>query len=98
MEAQRERGVERRLRTLLVGDGGYERVYGGEAVVADGAVVGRVRSAAYGFTVAPDARDRVSAAALAPGRPLAVEALGERVPAELAPDVLYDPANTRVRA
>jgi len=29
VEAQRERGIERRLRTLLVGEGAYECVYGG---------------------------------------------------------------------
>ena len=30
---------------------GYLAIYGGEAVLADGEVVGRLRSAAYGFTV-----------------------------------------------
>jgi glycine cleavage system aminomethyltransferase T len=50
--AQRARGVERRLRTLLVGDGGvYIPIYGGEAVLDGSEVVGRVRSCAYGFTV-----------------------------------------------
>ena len=51
VEARRARGLERRLRTLLVGDGAQECVYGGEAVISEGAVVGRVRSAAYGYTV-----------------------------------------------
>ena len=35
---------------------------------------------------------------LAPELPLAVEALGARVAAELGADVLYDPDNLRVRA
>ena len=42
----------RRLRTLLVGGDEYVPVYGGEAVRAGGEVVGRLRSAGYGFTVA----------------------------------------------
>ena len=37
--------------TLLVGGSEYRTVYGGEAVHHDGAVVGRLRSASYGFTV-----------------------------------------------
>src|SRR5881296_1330124 len=44
-------GVMRRLRTLLIGDHDYVTVYGGEAVYADGTIVGRIRSCAYGFTV-----------------------------------------------
>ena len=40
-----------RLRTLVVGGEDYLTLYGGEAVHRDGAVIGRVRSAAYGFTV-----------------------------------------------
>ena len=46
-----DRNPPTRLRTLLVGGEEYLTLYGGEAVHADGAVVGRVRSAAYGFTV-----------------------------------------------
>jgi glycine cleavage system aminomethyltransferase T/glycine/D-amino acid oxidase-like deaminating enzyme len=98
VEAQRARGVERRLRTLLVGSGAYERVYGGEAVLAGGAVVGRVRSAAYGFSVRRMLATVYLPQDLAHDLPLTVEALGERVPAELGPDVLYDPGNARVRA
>src|SRR5438034_465130 len=41
-------GVMRRLRTLLIGDHDYVTVYGGEAVYADGTIVGRLRSCAYG--------------------------------------------------
>jgi 4-methylaminobutanoate oxidase (formaldehyde-forming) len=48
--AARESGIKRRLRTLAVGGDEYLPIYGGEAVHADGKVVGRVRSCAYGFT------------------------------------------------
>ena len=47
-----DRAPAPRLRTLLVGDEDYLTIYGGEAVQRnDGEVIGRVRSAAYGFTV-----------------------------------------------
>jgi glycine cleavage system aminomethyltransferase T/glycine/D-amino acid oxidase-like deaminating enzyme len=98
VEAQRARGAKRRLRTLLVGSGAYERVYGGEAVLAGATVVGRVRSAAYGFTVRRMLATAYLPLDLAPGLALAVEALGERVAAELGADVLYDPGNLRIRA
>ena len=98
VEAQRARGSERRLRTLLVGRGAYERVYGGEAVLAGDAVVGRVRSAAYGFAVGRMIANAYVPRELAPDTPLTVEALGAQVPAEVAADVLYDPEHARVRS
>jgi len=97
LRAARERGPRRRLRTLLVGDG-YLRLYGGEAVLAGGEVVGRVRSCAYGYTVGR----MVALATLPPDLDadarLSVEVLGEPVGAELGADVLYDPENRRIRA
>jgi glycine cleavage system aminomethyltransferase T len=98
VEAQRERGIERRLRTLLVGGGAQELVYGGEAVLAGETVVGRVRSAAYGYTVGRTIASAYLPLTLALHAPLAVEALGRRVPATIADDVLYDPQNARVRS
>ena len=64
--------------------GAYELVYGGEAVLAGGAVVGRVRSAAYGYTVGQMIASAYLPRELAPDTPLAVEALGAQVPAEIA--------------
>ncbi len=85
---ERRRDVSRpRLRTLLVGDAGYLTVYGGEAVLANGEIAGRVRSCAYGYTVGRT----VALAYLPPAADtseLAVEVFGTPVPAELAPDVL----------
>src|SRR5260370_37849375 len=43
--------VSRRLRTLAVGGEEYVPIYGGEAGLSEGRVLGRLRSAAYGFTV-----------------------------------------------
>jgi 4-methylaminobutanoate oxidase (formaldehyde-forming) len=92
------REPERRLRTLLVGNERYETIYGGEAIHADGVVVGRVRSAGYGFTVRRNIALGYVPVELAEGAELGIEVFGELVPAEVAPDTLYDPENERVRA
>ena len=44
-------GPARRLRTVLIGGGDWAPIYGGEAVRINGEVVGRLRSAAFGYTV-----------------------------------------------
>ena len=77
-----------RVRTVVLDGDAYRCVYGGEAVRIDGAVVGRVRSAAYGFTVG-----RMIALAsvppdLEPGARVTVDVLGEPAAAEVAPDTL----------
>ena len=89
---------ESRLRTLLVGGEDYLTIYGGEAVHADGAVIGRVRSCAYGFTVQRNVALAKLPAALERGASVEVEVFGRLVPAELADDVLYDPDNSRIYA
>jgi 4-methylaminobutanoate oxidase (formaldehyde-forming) len=96
--ALERRAPERRLRTLLVGNERYETVYGGEAIHADGAVVGRVRSAGYGFTVGRNIALGYVPAQLGEGAEVGIEVFGELVPAEIARDTLYDPDNERVRA
>src|SRR5581483_2198428 len=88
--AQLERSPERRLRTLVVGGEEYETIYGGE-------VIGRVRSAAYGFTVRRNVALAMLPAGLAEGARVEVDVLGELVPALVAPDALYDPQNVRVK-
>ena len=85
-------GVEReptlRLRTLLVGGSDYVTVYGGEAVYVGGKVVGRVRSAAYGFTVERNVALAKIPASLPEGSDLEVDVMGERIPAVVAADRL----------
>src|SRR5205823_9124952 len=87
-----------RLRTLLVGGEEYVTVYGGEAGYVEDAVVGRVRSAAYGFTVGRNIALAKLPADLELGTALELDVLGERVPAVVAADVLYDPTHGRARA
>jgi 4-methylaminobutanoate oxidase (formaldehyde-forming) len=73
-------------------------VYGGEAVLAGGEVVGRLRSAGYGFTVARTIGLAYLPAEAEIGAPLELEALGERVEAVVAGDALVDPENERILA
>jgi glycine/D-amino acid oxidase-like deaminating enzyme/glycine cleavage system aminomethyltransferase T len=73
------------LRTLLVGGEQYLTVYGGEAVYRDGEVAGRIRSAAYGFTVRRNIALAKLPAGLGEGTNVEVDVMGELVPAVVAP-------------
>jgi len=87
----------RRLRTLTSRDEGYLTLYGGEAVRADGRVVGRVRSCAYGYTVGRMVALATLPSELPAGTELTFDVFGEPAPALIAPDVLYDPEGRRTR-
>jgi glycine cleavage system T protein len=97
----RAEGVPRKLATVTLDAATPDHVvlYGGEAVHLDGAVIGRLRSGGYGYTVGrhiglvylPRERARV-------GTPLEIEVLGERWPGAVAADVLYDPRGVRARS
>ena len=91
-------GVTRRLATVTIDPAAT--IYGGEAVWRDGRVLGRLRSGGYGYTVGRNVGFVYVPAELAQavGTPLEVEVFGERVSAEVAPDVLYDPQGARIRA
>ena len=93
-------GVQRKLCTITLAAPLPEDadLYGGEAVYAEGRVAGRLRSGGWGYTVARHIGLVYLPAALAsPGTSLEVEAFGTRVAAAVVPDVLYDPAGTRLR-
>ncbi len=62
----------------------------------DGEPIGRVRSAAYGFTVRRNVALARLPAELSEGAGVDVDVLGELVPAVVAPDALYDPQNERI--
>ena len=78
-------------------DDAWRPIYGGEAVRADGRLVGRLRSVAYGpcvnRTIATVYRDADAAAEAA----LTVDVFDDRVPAVVAPDVPWDPKGERMR-
>ncbi|MEK6589026.1 MAG: FAD-dependent oxidoreductase, partial [Chloroflexota bacterium] len=91
-------GLQRKLSALTM-DGAASVLYGGEAVYADGRLVGRVRSGGYGYTIDKNIGYVYLPLELAEvGRRLEVELFGERFPAEVAPDVLYDPKGERIRS
>jgi 4-methylaminobutanoate oxidase (formaldehyde-forming) len=72
------------LRTLLVGGEDYLTLYGGEAVHRGGEVIGRVRSAAYGFTVKRNVALATIPSDLTEGHEVEVDVMGTLVPAILA--------------
>jgi glycine cleavage system aminomethyltransferase T len=91
-------GSDRRLRTLVIGGRDYEPIYGGEAVRLGGAVVGRLRSVAYGPTV-----ERTIGYAYLPSTAqerteLEIDVFDRRVGAVIGPDVLVDARGERMRA
>ncbi|PYN75106.1 MAG: hypothetical protein DMD96_28970 [Candidatus Rokuibacteriota bacterium] len=93
-------GVQRKLCTITLTEPlpDDRDLYGGEAVYADGRVVGRLRSAGWGYTVAKHIGFVYLPTALtAVGTPLEAEIFGARFAAEVAPDVLYDPGGARLR-
>jgi len=93
-------GLQRKLCTITVTTplSDDTDLYGGEAVSAGGQVVGRLRSAGWGYTVAKHiGLVYLPPALAATGTPLEVEAFGARFAAEVAADVLYDPTGARLR-
>jgi 4-methylaminobutanoate oxidase (formaldehyde-forming) len=93
----KEQGIRRRLCTLTI-ETMPGLIYGGEAVYANGAVVGRIRSGGYGYTVGKNIGLAYLPIELAKVETaLEVEIFGERAPAVVAPDVLYDPGHKRLK-
>jgi 4-methylaminobutanoate oxidase (formaldehyde-forming) len=90
-------GLARKLVPLTL-DGTACVLYGGEAVIAEGRVVSRVRSGGYGHTIGQAIALAYLPAALAqPGTRVAVESFGRLLPAEVREAPLYDPRGERVR-
>jgi glycine cleavage system aminomethyltransferase T len=93
----RERGVQRRLRCLVLDDPGVVLV-GKEPILDGDQVVGYVTSAAYGASVGQSiAYGYLPVAQGEVGTALSVYAEGERHNAAVAPEPLFDPRNARLR-
>ncbi len=91
-------GPDRQLATVVIGaDEAYHPVYGGEAVRAEGEVVGRLRSVAYGPTLSRTIGYVYRGPHLSEGARLTVDVFDEQVPATITPDVLWDPDGVRMR-
>jgi glycine cleavage system T protein len=94
-------GVQRKLCTLTLAAPlpRDSDLYGGEAVYAGDRLVGRLRSAGWGYTVGKHIGLLYLPPALTGvGTSLEVDAFGVRYAADVVPDVLYDPAGARLRA
>ena len=76
-------GLKTRLMALVMDAGG--NLYGGESVRADGRMIGRIRSAGYGYTIGKDVGlVYLPPAPAAAGTEVEVEVLGERIQARVA--------------
>jgi glycine cleavage system aminomethyltransferase T/glycine/D-amino acid oxidase-like deaminating enzyme len=95
--AEEPEGPTRRLRTVLVGGDDWAPIYGGEAVRIDGEVVGRIRSAAFGYTVGRNVGTTYLPAGVQEGAAIEVDVFADRMPGTVAADVLVDPAGDRMR-
>ncbi len=96
LERRRERGLQRRLRCLVLDDPRAVTL-GSEPLRIDGAVVGRVTTGGYGFAV-----DRSIAYGYLPvaadvGARVDVEVFGEWVGAEVVAESPWDPRGERIR-
>jgi glycine cleavage system T protein len=95
---QRDQGLRRKLVPLVL-DGEACVLWGGEAVVADGQVVGRVRSGGYGHTIGSNvALAYLPMRLTAAGTAVTVESFDRLVPAEVRSRPLWDPSGARVRS
>jgi glycine cleavage system aminomethyltransferase T len=95
---QRDQGLRRKLVPLVL-DGEACVLWGGEAVVADGQVVGRVRSGGYGHTIGSNvALAYLPMRLTAAGTAVTVESFDRLVPAEVRSAPLWDPSGARVRS
>jgi 4-methylaminobutanoate oxidase (formaldehyde-forming) len=90
-------GPARRLRTVAVGGNDWAPVYGGEAVRIDGIVVGRLRSAAFGYTVGRTVGTTYLPSNVREGAAVEIDVFGDRLAGEVAGDVLVDPSGSRMR-
>lgn len=100
LQARKDAGRSRALAWVALDDAGHV-VLGKEPVRSAGsdAVVGYGRSAAYGYNVGRCLTSVMLPVGLAaPGTALTIEWFGERLPATVVKDPIWDPAGERIRA
>jgi dimethylglycine oxidase len=97
--ARRKQAGRSRALAWVALDDPVHVVLGKEPVRSGDAVVGYVRSAAYGYCVGRHLTSAMLPVELAvAGTPLTVEWFGERLPASVVRDPVWDPTGARIRA
>ncbi|SEF12867.1 Glycine cleavage system T protein (aminomethyltransferase) [Streptomyces sp. 2112.3] len=97
LQGRSEETVARKL-TCLTLDDPEAIVLGKEPVHVDGSPAGYITSAAYGYTLGRGiAYAWLPAAAAVPGTPVHIEYFGEKIPATVAREPLFDPQMARIR-
>jgi 4-methylaminobutanoate oxidase (formaldehyde-forming) len=96
LQAAREQGLTRRLRAIVLADPAQVAL-GAEPVRVDGAIVGRVTSAGYGYTVGASIAYAYLPVDAKPGTAVEIDLFGRWVPGEVVTEPLFDPQGTRVR-
>lgn len=95
----RSEATARRLLTCLTLDRPTDVVMGKEPIRVDGEAVGYVTSAAFGYTVGRSiAYGWLPAERAGVGRTVEIESFGERLPATVAAEPLFDPEMSRLRS
>ncbi|MBI4933969.1 MAG: FAD-dependent oxidoreductase [Actinobacteria bacterium] len=94
--AQREAGIERKLCTFTLESMAYP--VSGEAIIADGQVVGFTTSANFGHTVGKPVAYGYLPVGLLDRTEFTIEVYGEAIPAIRHDRPLYDPTSAKLRA
>ncbi|MCW2990931.1 MAG: FAD-dependent oxidoreductase, partial [Solirubrobacterales bacterium] len=95
--ALEDRAVERRLRCLVLDDP-RSVALGNEPVRIDGAIVGRVTSGGFGYSVGRSIAYAYVPAHVEEGAAVEVDVFGEWVSGSVAAEPLFDPAGDRLRS
>jgi len=103
LAAEKKSGSKRKFVTVAVEARGHNAPdndpWGNEPLYANGKLIGRTTSGAFGFTVGKSlALAYVDAPHAAAGTKLEIELLGMRYPVAVIPESPWDPNNDRIRA
>jgi 4-methylaminobutanoate oxidase (formaldehyde-forming) len=99
LEKINREGIIQRLSTMVLEGDEYLPIYGGEAVSMGSAVISRVRSGGYGFTIKRNiVLTYLPIELTKPGNSLMIDIFGDKHVAHVTSDVLWDPQAERLRA
>ncbi len=98
LSVQRSEGIARRLSTFTLESDSMVFPVGGEAIIADGKVVGFTTTANFGHTIGKSIAYGYLPIELTERADFIIEVYGEPIPATRHDGPLYDPARTRLRA